>query len=163
MTGADDLLTANAAYAAKFDKGGLPPAPARKLVVIACMDARFDPLGALGLDVGDAYVLRNAGGVVTDDVIRSLAVAQRRGGTEEIVIVQHTDCAMTKFTDDEFRDALREETGTEPDWDAGTFRAVDARVAASIARIDASAYLQPRTPVRGFVYDVDDGTLREVT
>jgi carbonic anhydrase len=163
MTAGDDVLEGNAAYAAAFDKRGLSPAPARKLVVIACMDARFDPLGALGLDLGDAYVLRNAGGVVTDDVIRSLAVAERRGGTEEIVIVAHTDCAMTKFTDEEFRDALHAETGTEPDWSAGTFGAVEARVAESIAQLEANAFVAPRMPVRGFVYDVENGTLREIT
>ena len=159
-----DLLLENAqAYAAGFDKNGLPLPPGRRVAIVACMDARLNPYGLLGLSEGDAHVIRNAGGVVTDDEIRSLAISQRLLGTEEIMLIHHTDCGMLTFGDDEFRQDIQRETGIKPEWPAETFDDLDEDVRQSIARIKASPFIPKTDSVRGFVYDVETGRLREVT
>ena len=159
-----DLLLENAqAYAAGFDKNGLPLPPGRRVAIVACMDARLNPYGLLGLNEGDAHVIRNAGGVVTDDEIRSLAISQRLLGTEEIMLIHHTDCGMLTFGDDEFRQDIQRETGIKPEWPAETFDDLDEDVRQSIARIKASPFIPKTDSVRGFVYDVETGRLREVT
>jgi carbonic anhydrase len=163
MSTTDDLLRNNEAYAAGFDKGDLPTPPARKTAVIACMDARLDVHRILGLEVGDAHVIRNAGGVVTDDAIRSLAISQRLLGTEEVILIHHTDCGMLTFSDDDFRRQIQEETGIKPGWAAEAFSDLDADVRQSIARIKASPFVPHKEAVRGFVYDVDTGRLNEVS
>jgi carbonic anhydrase len=158
----DELLENNSAYAASFDKGDLPLPPAKKVAVLACMDARLNPYGALGLQEGDAHVIRNASGVVTDDEIRSLAISQRLLGTEEIILIRHTDCGMLTFTDDEFKRSIQEEVGIKPEWAAESFADLDEDVRQSIARIQASPFIPRKDSVRGFVYDVTTGKLREV-
>ncbi len=163
MSATDELLKNNEGYAADFDKGDLPMPPARKVAVIACMDARINPYGALGLTEGDAHVIRNAGGVVTDDEIRSLAISQRLLGTEEIVLIHHTDCGMLTFTDDDFKRQIQEDTGIKPEWAAEAFSDLDEDVRQSIARIKASPFIPKTDNVRGFVYQIEDGRLREVT
>jgi carbonic anhydrase len=163
MSSTDELLAHNEAYAASFDKADLPLPPARKLAVVACMDARLNVYGALGLQEGDAHVIRNAGGVVTDDTIRSLAISQRLLGTEEIVLIHHTGCGMLTFTDDEFRQSIEQETGVKPQWAAEAFADLDADVRQSIARIEASPFIPRKDAVRGFVYEVETGRLREVS
>jgi len=162
MSVTDELLRDNEAYAAGFDKGDLPLPPARKVAVLACMDARLDPARALGLAEGDAHVIRNAGGVATDDAIRSLAISQRLLGTEEIVLLHHTDCGMLTFSDDAFRGQIEQETGIRPPWAAEAFADVEADVRQSIARIRSSPFLLHVDRVRGFVYEVESGRLREV-
>jgi carbonic anhydrase len=151
-----------AAWAAAFSDPLHTPRPARKIAVVACMDARLDLFGILGLAPGDAHLIRNAGGVATDDVIRSLAISQRKLGTREVVLVHHTDCGMLTFTEDEFRRELLEETGIKPAWVAEAFTDLDADVRSSIARIRSSPFLPHRDAVRGFVYEVETGRLREV-
>jgi carbonic anhydrase len=163
MTVTDELLSANEQYAANFDKGDLPLPPGRKIAILACMDARLNPYGALGLQEGDAHVIRNAGGVVTDDEIRSLAISQRLLGTEEIVLIHHTDCGMLTFTDDEFKRSIQEETGIKPEWAAESFHDIDEDVRQSLARIQASPFIPKKDSVRGFVYEVENGRLREVS
>jgi carbonic anhydrase len=163
MSNTDDLVANNDAYAAAFDKADLPLPPAKKVAVIACMDARLDVHALLGLSVGDAHIIRNAGGAVTDDAIRSLAISQRLLGTEEIVLVHHTDCGMLTFTDDDFRAAIEQDTGIRPTWAAEAFPDLDADVRQSIARIKASPFVPRKDSVRGFVYDVHTGALREVS
>lgn len=162
MAATDQLLENNARFAAGFDRAGLPAQPSLKLAVVTCMDSRLDVVAALGLEPGEAHVLRNAGGVVTDDVIRSLALSQHKLGTEEIVLVHHTDCGLGKVTDDGFRAELREATGMAPPFAIESFTDVADAVRQSLARVRASAFLPHRDRVRGFVYDVEDGTLREV-
>ena len=162
MSSTDDVLGNAEQYASSFDKGDLPLPPARKLAVVACMDARLIPTKVLGLEEGDAHVIRNAGGVVTDDAIRSLSISQRLLGTEEIVLIHHTDCGMLTFTDDEFRRSVQDDTGVKPSWAAEAFPDLDEDVRQSIARIQASPFI-PRKNVRGFVYDVETGGLREVS
>ena len=162
MSVTDELLKNNEGYAANFDKGDLPLPPARKVAVLACMDARLNPYGALGLSEGDAHVIRNAGGVVTDDEIRSLSISQRLLGTEEIILIHHTDCGMLTFTDDEFKRQLQEDTGEEPEWAAEAFGDLDEDVRKSIARIKDSPFIPKKDSVRGFVYEVESGKLREV-
>jgi len=130
--------------------------------VVACMDARLNPYGLLGLSEGDAHVIRNAGGAVTDDAIRSLATSQRLLGTEEIVLIHHTDCGMLTFSDDEFRRSVEQDTGVRPEWAAETFSDLDEDVRQSIARIAASPFIPRKDSVRGFVYEVETGKLREV-
>ncbi len=149
-------------YRASFDKGDLPLPPGRKIAIVACMDARLNPYGLLGLSEGDAHVIRNAGGGVTEDVIRSLSISQRLLGTEEIILIHHTDCGMLTFTDDDFRSGIEKETGIRPSWAAEAFPDPDADVRQSIARITNSPFIPIRDRVRGFVYDVHDGSLREV-
>jgi carbonic anhydrase len=163
MSVTDELVANNQAYAAEFDKGDLPLPPGRKVAVVACMDARLNPYGILGLQEGDAHVIRNAGGVVTDDEIRSLAISQRLLGTEEIILIHHTDCGMLTFTDDDFRRSIQDETGIKPEWAAEAFSDLDEDVRQSIARIKASPFIPRKDSVRGFVYEVESGRLREVT
>jgi carbonic anhydrase len=162
MSTTDDLLGNNESYAGSFSKGDLPASPGRKLAVLACMDARLDPARILGLEEGDAHVIRNAGGVVSDDAIRSLAISQNLLGTEEIVLIHHTDCGMLTFTDDEFAAKLEEETGSRPEWTAHSFRDLDENVRESIERIRANPFVPRTDKVRGFVYEVETGRLREV-
>jgi len=163
MSSTDDVLANNEGYAASFDKGDLPLPPAKKLAVVACMDARLNVHGLLGLQEGDAHVIRNAGGAVSDDVIRSLAISQRLLGTEEIVLIHHTDCGMLTFTDDEFKASIEKDTGIRPEWAAEAFRDLDGDVRQSIARIKASPFIPKKDAVRGFVYEVESGRLREVS
>jgi carbonic anhydrase len=160
----DELLDNNAAYAADFGaKGELPVPPARKVAVVTCMDARINVYGALGLAEGDAHVIRNAGGVVSDDAIRSLAISQRLLGTEEIVLIHHTGCGMLTFTDDDFRASIEQDTGIRPAWAAEAFGDLDGDVRQSIARVNGSPFIPHKDSVRGFVYEVETGRLREVT
>ncbi len=161
MSVIDALLDNNKAYAAQF-RGPLPLPPSKQLAVIACMDARLDVYRILGLAEGEAHVIRNAGGVVTDDEIRSLAISQRLLGTKEIVLIHHTDCGMLTFTDDGFKRQIQDETGIKPEWAAEAFDDLDADVSQSIARIKASPFIPVKSTVRGFVFDVETGALREV-
>ena len=162
MSTTDDVLSNAEQYASSFDKGDLPMPPGRKLAVVACMDARLIPTKVLGLQEGDAHVIRNAGGVVTDDAIRSLAISQRLLGTEEIVLIHHTDCGMLTFNDDDFKRSIQDETGVKPSWAAEAFSDLDEDVRQSIARIKASPFIPKTDSVRGFVFDVATGTLNEV-
>ena len=163
MSVTDDLLTNNDTYAAGFAKGDLPLPPARKVAVLACMDARLDPGRALGLEEGDAHVIRNAGGVVSQDALRSLVISQRLLGTEEIVLVHHTDCGMLTFTDDEVKASIEADTGLRPPFALEAFPDLEADVRQSLARIAADPFLPHKDKVRGFVYDVKTGRLDEVT
>jgi carbonic anhydrase len=163
MSITDELVANNEQYAASFEKGDLPLPPAKGLAVVACMDARLDLHKILGLEEGDAHVIRNAGGVVTDDEIRSLAISQRLLGTEEIVLIHHTDCGMLTFTDDGFRGQIQEETGIKPEWAAEAFSDLDTDVRQSVARINASPFIPNKDSIRGFVYEVETGKLREVS
>jgi carbonic anhydrase len=163
MSSTDQLVANNETYANSFDKADLPLPPATKVAVVACMDARLNVYGALGLEEGDAHVIRNAGGVVTDDAIRSLAISQRLLGTEEIVLIHHTGCGMLTFTDDDFKRSIEEDTGIRPEWAAESFPDLDADVRQSIARIKASPFIPRKDAVRGFVYEVETGRLREVS
>ena len=163
MSSTDDVLANNEGYAASFDKGDLPLPPAKGVAVVACMDARLHVHTILGLAEGDAHVIRNAGGVVTDDEIRSLAISQRLLGTEEIILIHHTDCGMLTFTDDEFKAAIEKDTGIRPAWAAEAFPDLDGDVRQSIARIKASPFVPNKDSVRGFVYEVETGRLREVS
>ena len=162
MSTTDDLLQNAESYAASFDKGDLPLPPARKVAVLACMDARLNPYALLGLQEGDAHIIRNAGGVVTDGDIRSLAISQRLLGTKEIVLIHHTDCGMLTFTDDAFKQDIQAETGIKPQWAAEAFDDIDVDVKQSVARIKASPFIPHKDAVRAFVYDVANGSLREV-
>ncbi len=162
MTVTDTLVSNSRDYAANFDKGDLPLPPAKKVAVLACMDARLNPFGVLGLSEGDAHVIRNAGGVVSDDAIRSLAISQNLLGTEEIVLIHHTDCGMLTFTDDELADKLESETGQRPEWSARTFSDLDENIKDSVKRIKDSPFIPKTDSVRGFVYEVETGKLREV-
>src|SRR5918997_5821560 len=162
MSVTDELLRNNEAYAESFEKGDLPLPPARGVAVVACMDARLDVHKMLGLEEGDAHVIRNAGGVVTADEIRSLAISQRLLGTSEIILIHHTDCGMVTFTDDGFKKSIQDETGIKPNWAAEAFTDLDEDVRQSIARIKASPFVPHTDAVRGFVYDVQTGRLREV-
>jgi len=163
MSATDELLKHAEDYAANFDRGELPLPPAKGVVVLACMDARLNPYGILGLSEGDAHVIRNAGGVVTDDEIRSLAISQRLLGTKEIILIHHTDCGMLTFTDDEFKKQLQDDTGIKPSWSAEAFDDLETDVRQSIARIKSSPFIPNKESVRGFVYDVKTGRLDEVT
>jgi len=158
----DELVLNAAAYEQSFDKGDLPLPPGRKIAVLACMDARLNPYGLLGLQEGDAHVIRNAGGVVTDDEIRSLAISQRLLGTEEILLIHHTDCGMLTFTDDSFKASVQADTGIKPECAAEAFSDPDEDVRQSIARIKASPFIPTKDSIRGFIYDVHSGGLREV-
>jgi carbonic anhydrase len=161
MSVTDQLLENNEKYAASFD-GPLPLPPAKHVAVLACMDARLDVHDLLGLEEGDAHVIRNAGGVATDDAIRSLAISQRLLGTREIVLIHHTDCGMLTFTDDEFKAGIQEETGLKPAWSAEAFDDLTADVRQSVGRITANPFVPHRDQVRGFVFDVATGRLDEV-
>ncbi len=162
MSATTELVQNSEAYAANFDKGDLPMPPAKKVAVVACMDARVNPYGVLGLTEGDAHVIRNAGGVVTEDAIRSLAISQHLLGTEEIVLIHHTDCGMLTFKDDDFRAQLQQDTGIKPGWAAEAFPDLDEDVRQSMARVHASPFIANKGSVRGFVYEVETGKLREV-
>jgi carbonic anhydrase len=162
VSNTDDLLANNEAYAASFDKADLPLPPGRRTAVVACMDARLDVHAILGIAEGDAHVIRNAGGAVTDDAIRSLAISQRLLGTQEIILIHHTDCGMLTFHDDDFRASIEQDTGIRPAWAAEAFPDLDADVRQSIARIQASPFVPHKESVRGFVYDVKSGRLNEV-
>ncbi|MDQ6847153.1 MAG: carbonic anhydrase [Candidatus Dormibacteraeota bacterium] len=162
MSATDALLANNRAYATTFDKGATPLAPGRGVAVVACMDARLHIKDILGLDVGDAHIIRNAGGAVTDDAIRSLLISQRLLGTREVMLIHHTDCGMLTFTDDGVRAQIEADTGIRPAFALEAFRDVDEDVRQSIARVMASPFLPHRDNVRGFVYDVHTGLLREV-
>ena len=163
MSTTDELLANAEAYAASFDKGDLPLPPARKVAVLACMDARLNPYGLLGLKEGDAHVIRNAGGVVTDDEIRSLAISQRLLGTHEIILIHHTDCGMLTFTDDQFKQDIQDETGIKPAWSAEAFPDLAEDVRQSLHRIENSPFVTKHVSLRGFVFDVATGKLEEVT
>jgi carbonic anhydrase len=158
----DKLIAANRAYAGRFDRPHLSIRPSLRLAIVTCMDSRLDVFAALGLDQGQAHVLRNAGGVVTDDMIRSLAISQRRLGTEEIVVVQHTDCGMMTVTDDGFRRELHEATGVAPEFAIESFTDLDTNVRQSLERLRRSPFLPHTDRVSGFVYDVDTALLRRV-
>lgn len=160
MSVTDELLANNAVYAQGFS-GPLPLPPAKHVAVVACMDARLNVYGALGLAEGEAHVIRNAGGVVTEDEIRSLAISQRLLGTREIILIHHTDCGMLTFTDDEFKKSIQDETGIKPPWAAEAFSDPDTDVRQSIARIRASPFIPHTDSVRGFVFDVATGKLNE--
>jgi carbonic anhydrase len=157
----DDLLANNERYAEQFS-GPLPLPPSAQLAVVACMDARLSVYAILGLEEGQAHVIRNAGGVITDDEIRSLTISQRLLGTTEIMLIHHTDCGMLTFTDDEFKASIQEDTGIKPAWSAEAFPDLDADVRQSIARIKVSPFIPHTDEVRGFVFDIGTGRLREV-
>ena len=162
MSSTDEFVANAERYAASFDKRDLPLPPAKHSAVVACMDARLNPYGVLGLSEGDAHVIRNAGGVVTDDVIRSLAISQRLLGTTEIVLIHHTGCGMLTFRDDEVKAQIEADTGIRPPFALESFGDVDADVRQSIARIKASPFVPNKDSIRGFVYEVETGRLREV-
>ncbi len=163
MTVIDELLESAESYREGFQKGDLALPPARRVAIVACMDARLNPYGLLGLNEGDAHVIRNAGGVITDDEIRSLAISQRLLGTKEIMLIHHTDCGMLTFTDEEFRRQVQEDTGLKPHWTVEAFDDLEEDVRHSIARIKASPFIPHKDSIRGFVYDVETAELREVT
>ncbi|MCE4266915.1 beta-class carbonic anhydrase [Rhodococcus globerulus] len=161
MTVTDEYLQNNAAYAAQFS-GPLPLPPSKHVAVLACMDARLDVYRALGIKEGESHVIRNAGGVVTDDEIRSLAISQRLLGTTEIILIHHTDCGMLTFTDDDFKRSIQDEIGVKPSWSPESFPDVDEDVRQSLRRIESSPFITATTSLRGFVFDVATGMLNEV-
>jgi len=163
MSVTDELLSNNERYVESFDKSDLPLPPAKEVAIVACMDARLNIYGMLGLQEGDAHVIRNAGGVITDDEIRSLAISQRLLGTREVVLIHHTDCGMLTFTDDELKAQIQEEAGIKPHFPMESFSDLEEDVHQSIARIQASPFIPYKDSVRGFVYEVETGRLREVT
>ena len=163
MSVTDELLRNAEEYAKRFDRGDLPLPPAKGVAVLACMDARVNPYGILGLSEGDAHVIRNAGGVVTDDQIRSLAISQRLLGTKEIVLIHHTDCGMLTFTDDAFKRSIQDETGIKPTWSAEAFPDLAEDVRQSIARIKASPFIPHKDAIAGFIFDVATGKLNPVS
>jgi carbonic anhydrase len=163
MAVTDELLQNNAEYSADFKDGDLPLPPARKLAVVACMDARLNVHRILGLKPGDAHVIRNAGGGVTEDVIRSLTISQRLLGTEEIILIHHTDCGMLTFKDDDVKEQIAGDTGIRPPFALEAFADLEADVRQSKARIEASPFIPHRDQIRGFVYDVKSGRLNEVS
>jgi carbonic anhydrase len=162
MTVTDEYLRNNEDYAKTF-QGPLPLPPSKHVAVLACMDARLDVYRILGLKDGEAHVIRNAGGVVTDDAIRSLAISQRLLGTAEIILIHHTDCGMLTFTDDDFKRAIQDETGLKPEWAAEAFPDLEEDVRQSLRRIEASPFVTKHRSARGFIFDVATGKLTEVT
>ena len=162
MSKTDELLANNERYAESFS-GDLPLLPSGHLAVVACMDARLNVYGILGLRDGEAHIIRNAGGVVTDDEIRSLAISQRLLGTTKIILIHHTDCGMLTFTDDAFKAGIEKETGIKPPWAAEAFADLDEDVRQSIRRITTSPFIPHTSAVRGFVFDIGTGRLREVS
>jgi carbonic anhydrase len=162
MSATEDYLANNARYAETFS-GPLPLPPSAHVAVVACMDARLNVYAILGLGDGQAHVIRNAGGVITDDEIRSLAISQRLLGTAEIILIHHTDCGMLTFTDDAFKRSIQDDTGIKPAWSAEAFGDLDQDVRQSIARIKASPFIPHTGAIRGFVFDVATGKLNEVT
>ncbi len=163
MSVTDELLRNNEAYAESFDKGDLPMPPAKHIAIVTCMDARLSPYVMLGLQEGDAHVIRNAGGVITDDEIRSLAISQRLLGTREIVLIHHTDCGMLTFSDDELKQQIQEDVGVKPHFSMESFTDLEEDVRQSIARVLNSPFIPHTDSVRGFVYEVETGRLREVS
>jgi carbonic anhydrase len=163
VTVTDELLRNNAEYASSFSQGDLPMPPGKGLAVVACMDARLNVYALLGLREGQAHVIRNAGGVVTDDVLRSLVISQRLLGTREIILIQHTDCGMLTFTDDQVKADIEADTGIRPHFALEAFPDLERNVRQSIARIKASPFVPHKDSVRGFIYDVRTGALKEVT
>ncbi len=162
MSTTDQLLKNNAVYASAFDKGSLPMPPGKQIAIVACMDARLETGRLLGIEEGDAHVIRNAGGVVSDDVIRSLTISQRLLGTREILLIHHTDCGMLTFTDAALKEQVEKDTGIRPPFAFDAFASVEADVTQSIARIKASPFIPYKDQVRGFVFEVETGKLREV-
>ncbi|MDR0341774.1 MAG: carbonic anhydrase [Nocardiopsaceae bacterium] len=162
MSATDEYLASNARYAESF-RGQLPAPPSREVAVVACMDARLNVYAMLGIGDGEAHVIRNAGGVITDDAIRSLAISQRLLGTREIILIHHSDCGMLSFTDDAFKRSIQDETGIKPSWAPESFTNLDEDVRQSIARIKASPFLPHKDAIRGFVFSVGDGKLTEVS
>jgi carbonic anhydrase len=162
MSVTENLLKNNELYAASFKKGDLPMPPSKKVAVLACMDARLDVHKILGLEEGDAHVIRNAGGVATDDAIRSVVISQRLLGTEEIILVHHTDCGMLTFKDDEVKRQIEKETGIRPAFALEAFSDIEEDVRQSVARLEASPFIPNKSSVRGFVYEVRSGRLSEV-
>ena len=162
MSATERMLEANRAFVSGFDRGGLGAPPKTGVAVVACMDARLDVYRILGLEEGDAHVIRNAGGVVTDEVIRSLTISQHKLGTTEVVVIGHSKCGLEGLDEAQFAEQLAHETNAPRDWSIGAFPDVDASVAAGVARIRESPFLSRSESVRGFVYDVDTGALREV-
>ena len=163
MSAIDEFLSNNQTYANKFSKGSLPMPPAKQIAAVVCMDARLETGALLGLAEGDAHVIRNAGGVVTDDVIRSLTISQRLLGTREVMLIHHTDCGMLTFTDADLKQQILDDTGVNPPFDMEAFTDVDDDVRQSIDRVKTSAFIPYTDQVRGFVYEVESGQLREVT
>jgi carbonic anhydrase len=161
VTVTDELLANNAEYVGSFDKGSLPLPPGKKVAVLACMDARLDPAKALGLDEGDAHVIRNAGGVASEDALRSLVISQRLLGTEEIILIHHTDCGMETFNDDTVKDQILNDTGLRPNFALEAFPKAEDDVKQTAARIRANPFV-PHKNVRGFLYEVESGRLREI-
>ena len=163
MTVTDELLENNAEFARNFSKGDLPMPPAKGLAVVACMDARLNVYALLGLAEGQAHVIRNAGGVVSDDVLRSLVISQRLLGTREVVLVHHTDCGMLTFTDDQVKADIEADIGLRPHFALEAFSDLERDIRQSIARIKASPFVPNKDSIRGFIYDVRSGALQEVT
>ena len=163
MSTTDELLKNNEKYANSFDKGELPMPPAKQIAIVTCMDARLSPYVMLGLSEGDAHVIRNAGGVITDDEIRSLMISQRLLGTREVMLIHHTDCGMLTFSDEELREQIQQEVGIKPHFPLETFADLEEDVRQSIKRIEASPFIPHKDSVRGFIYEVETGRLREVT
>ena len=163
MSTTDELLRNNERYANSFEKGDLPMPPAKQIAIVTCMDARLSPYVMLGLSEGDAHVIRNAGGVITDDEIRSLMISQRLLGTREVMLIHHTDCGMLTFSDEEFREQIQQEVGIKPHFPLETFADLEEDVRQSIKRIEASPFIPHKDSVRGFIYEVETGHLREVT
>ena len=161
MSAVDDYARNNEQYALTH-AGGAPGRPSRRVAIVACMDSRMDISPMLGMHDGEAHVIRNAGGVVTDDVVRSLAISQRLLGTREIMLIHHTDCGMQKTTDDEFKRAVEAETGIRPHWAVESFGDAEQDVRQSIGRLRASPFIPHKNVIRGFVFDVDTGKLNEV-
>jgi len=162
MSAIDTCLRANAGYAASYAKAHLPVRPGRALAIVSCMDARLDTGALLGLEEGDAHVIRNAGGIVTEDVIRSLMISQHLLGTREVIVIRHTGCGMLTFTDAELEERVENETGVKPPFPAGAFADLELGIRESLERIRSSPFLAHSESVRGFVYDVKTGLLREV-
>ncbi len=162
MSAIDGLVRKNGGYAKRFSKGDLPTPPSKKVAIVTCMDARLETGAMLGLEEGDAHVIRNAGGVVTDDAIRSLVISQRLLGTREIMLIHHTDCGMLTHSEAELKEAILAETGIRPPFAMETFSDLEGDVRQSMARIDASPFIPHKDQIRGFVYDVASGLLREV-
>ncbi len=162
MSQTEELLKNNETYARSFTKGNLPLPPSRKVAVLACMDARLDVHKILGLEEGEAHVIRNAGGVATDDALRSLVISQRLLGTEEIILIHHTDCGMLTFTDDDVKRKIQSETGIRPPFALEAFPNLEEDVRQSIARIKASPFIPRKERILGFVYDVKTGRVSEV-
>jgi carbonic anhydrase len=162
MNTTKELLRHNESYAATFEHGELAAAPKLKVAILTCMDARIDPAHVLGLEPGDAHVFRNAGGVVTDDALRSLSISQHHLGTDEIVVIQHTRCGLMTFTDEEFTSELERATGSRPPWRSHAFTDLEESVREGVGRIRTDPFIPRKEHVRGFIYEVESGRLREV-